>query len=195
MNPLKPILTLLFPVICLSASIPDSSTDSYDLTAETYTFILATINSPNEYPVIIEALKTIDDTLNIKLENSHSFINSIYTNTKYVDDAHSWMSEYYESLWPHANVESALNEYERKLTSALKNHARKYTFRTYDNQTEITLEAVNMSGIFLQAKGLSSYLGSSLGISPSDIPGVNEIWTPIYVVDYSTPNDLIIELE
>lgn len=186
---------LLFPVFCLSASIPDSATDSYDITAESYTFIVATINSPNSYPIIIEALKAVDDTLTIKLNDSCSFINSIYTNTKYVDDAHSWMTEYYELLWPHVNVDPALKEYEKRLTYALKKYARKYTFKTSDNQTEITLEAVNISGIFVHFRGLSTYLGSSLGISPSNIAGVNDIWTPIYVVEYSMPDELIIEFK
>lgn len=195
MNPIRSILTLIFPAFCLSGSISISATSSYDLTAGSYTFIVATINDPNEYPVIIEALKTIDDTLTIKLEDPCSFINSIYSNTKYVDDAHSWLTEYYELLWPHANVDPALNQYEKRLTSALKKYAIEYTFRTSDNQSEISLKTVNITGIFLHLRDLSKYLGSSSGISPSKIANVNDIWIPIYVVEYSKPDELIIKFK
>lgn len=195
MNPLRSILTLIFPAFCLSGSISISATNSYDLTAGSYTFIVATINGPNEYPVIIEALKTIDDTLTIKLEDPCSFINSIYSNTKYVDDAHSWLTEYYELLWPHANVDPALNQYEKRLTSALKKYVIEYTFRTSDNQSEISLKAVNITGIFMHLRDLSKYLGSSSGISPSKIANVNDIWIPIYVVEYSKPDELIIKFK
>ena len=193
MNPLKPILSLLFSSFCLSASIPNSDTDSYDLKAGSYTFIVATINSPDEYPVIIEALKAIDGTLTIALKDSQSFINSFYSDTKYVDDVHSWMTEYYELLWPHANVDLILNKYERSLTSALKKYARRYQFRTADGHAEITLDAINLSGIFMHFSGLSNYLGSSLGIPPTSIPNIKDMWIPISIVEFSKPNELVIK--
>lgn len=190
------IHALIFPLFCQSASIPSQKIpDQFDLTAESYTFIVATIYRSNEYPIILEALRPINDTLTVSLSDHNSFISSLYSTSKFVDDAHSWMTEYYELLWPGVNVIHALNEYKTRLTSALKHEARKYVFKTLNDQANITIEAINVSGIFMHLHGKSNYTGSSLGINPSEIPGINDIWVPIFIVDFSVPDELIIKLK